>query len=381
MMFDGIIQKLDNYFSKDEEEQIDKQRLTIKSLQTQLESREDHIFKLGSDIALLQKSLSEAKEMSLMAYLAAKEEAIGDVLNNNRTKMKSSIRKHLGRPLSYWCLDNNDKVPNISIEGESYDQIANKALNYVIDYMTYTPDTKETWQSANTSLTRKKGDCFAGYEEIYTEDGIKRIDQIKEGDKILSYDFKTKKYINKKVIAHWVKGKLPIKRVHLRNGQSFDVTEDHPMWSRIGQKNSIYEKTPLSKIDLSRWWKRKIPIAKLIPYKKSKPLFPIDLYRVIGHYIAEGWSEPGKVSSSGYELIEDIIPLLEKHNIPFSEYTNNSGVPCIRFLKGEFKDYLKGLKRNSRDITLYEEIITLPEEYLEELIYGMWLGERDEKYR
>jgi hypothetical protein len=50
-------------------------------------------------------------------------------------------------------------------------------------------------------------------------------------------------------------------------------------------------------------------------------------------------------------------------------------VPCITILKSDFKEYLKPLKNNSFDITLTEEILSLPEEFLEELLYGMWLGD------
>lgn len=263
-----------------------------------------------------------------------------------------------------------------------WDKKAIACLRYVKSNVRYvTDDSKwkvpEVWQEAYTTLGLKTGDCFAGYEQIYTEDGIKRIDEIKPGDRVLSYDFEEKEYVTKEVIAHWPKGALPIARVHLRNGQYFDVTEDHPMWCRINQKGpSVYEKRPLSEIDLSRWWKRKIPYAKKLPYAKSSPKFEKDLYRVLGHYLAEGtFDGQSKVESSGYELIEEIIPLLEKHEVPFSEYTNNSGVPCIRFLKSDFKDYLKLQKTNSFDIHLLDEIVTLPEDYLEELLYGMWLGD------
>lgn len=254
-------------------------------------------------------------------------------------------------------------------------------LLFVQKYLKYTGDMEtkgqqEFWQNPEDTLTLQKGDCIAEYEEIYTIDGVKKAKDVKVGDMVLSYDFNTNEFVYKPIVNLWDKGVKKIKRVHLRNGQHVDVTDEHHMMVRTNQKgDSVYEKRDLKDVDLSRWWRRKVPIAKKIPYKKSVPVWDKELYRVIGHYLAEGWCDKYTVSSSGYELIEDIIPLLEKNNIPFSEHKNNSGVPYITFLKSDFKDYLKPLKRNSFDITLTEELLTLPEEYLEELLYGMWLGD------
>ena len=266
-------------------------------------------------------------------------------------------------------------------------------LKFTHNNLKYIGDTSnwgvgEYWQTPTETWTEKTlngktlryGDCFAGYEEIYTNKGIKKIENIKEGDVVLSYDFEKKDYIYKPVIKHWLKGKLQINRVHLRNGQWFDVSKNHPMWHRTSQKKSNYEKQNLSEIDLTRWWKRKIPIATKIPYIKSIPIFSKDIYKVIGHYIAEGWMDKGnhpkaRVCSSGYDMIEHIYPILKRNNIPFKEGKNGNGVPIITFGECELKQYLKGLKRNSFDITLYEELITLPKEYLKELIYGMWIGD------
>lgn len=240
-----------------------------------------------------------------------------------------------------------------------------KNLDKSGDYYLYPSET----------IAAKKGDCFAGYEEIYTIDGTKRIEDVKVNDLVLSYDFNKKEYVYKKVIKHWSKGELEINRVHLRNGQHFDLSEYHPMWVR-DFKTGSYKKQELSKINLDSWKDKKVPVTLKIPYTKSKPLFHKDLYRVIGHFLAEGWhSKDRKVGSSGYELVDYIIPLLEKHNVPFSEGHNGNNIPTINFLKSDFKEYLKTLKSNSFDIHIGEDILSLPEEYLEEFMYGVWLGD------
>lgn len=263
------------------------------------------------------------------------------------------------------------------------DKTAIQVVNKVNQRLVYLADSansgrKEDWNRPIETHNTKKGDCISNYEEIYTKDGIKKVGELKEGDIVLSYDFNKKGYCYKPLVKIWEKGELPIKRVHLRNGQYIDITDNHPLWVRTKQKDNKYEKKYLKDIDLTKWWKRKLPIAKKIPYEITKGIndwLDEDLMFVIGHYLAEGWKEKHKVQSSGYELIEYIIPILERKEIPFTEYKNNSGVPCIRFLKSDFKEYLKTLKENSFDIHLPEHIFHQTKDKLKALLDGFYLGD------
>jgi len=333
---------------------------------------------LEADNSLLTKQIE-----ALMIKQQSKDKELEEYWNNKikpTTSIKYSARDGKLMNIIDFFNKNNDKVPTMT--GSSGDVLANNILKYVQKNVKYTKDIitsgrSEQWQWANETMATKTGDCFAGYEEIYTKEGLKKIETIKEGDEVLSYDFENQEFVYKPIIAFWSKGKLQVNRIHFRNGQHIDVSENHPMWVRTLQNKSVYDKQYLSDIDLARWWKRKVPIAKKIPYLKSQslPIFEKELYIVIGHFIAEGWVDNYKVCSSGYELNEYIIPLLEKYEIPFSESKNNNGVPIINFLSSNLKDYLKSLKSNSFDIHLPQEIKTLPEEYLELLLYGMWLGD------
>lgn len=272
-----------------------------------------------------------------------------------------------------------------SIKGSADDK-AMWCQQWTVRNITYISDKasagiSECWQFPNETLVTRRGDCIAEYEKIYTIDGVKSAKDIKVGDQVLSYDFDNKKFVYKPIVKKWDKGELPVKRVHLRNGQYIDVTDNHHMLMRTNQTgDSIYKQKDLKDVDLTRWWKRKAPIAKKIPYGicNIADLTVAHCY-IIGHFIAEGWVSDSHVNSSGYELIEYIIPLLEKYNIPFSEYKNNSGVTCIRFLKSDFKDYLKFFKTNSFDIHIPEEIFHLPDYKLEALLDGMWLGDGTKK--
>jgi len=268
---------------------------------------------------------------------------------------------------------------DVACDKRFHDYVAHEILKYVRSSIKYTSDVGENWQTAEETFDRKRGDCIAKWEEIITKDGIKSAEEIKVGDIVLSYDFNKKDYVYKPIINVWNKGIKDIKRVHFRNGQHIDVTEEHHMLVRQHQKKSEYVKTDLKDVDLTRWWKRKVPIAIKIPYEVTAGInvwLDEDLMFIIGHFLAEGWhGKDGKVGTCGYEINEYIIPLLEKKDIPFTEGKNNSGVPTINFLKSDFKHYLRTLKNNSFDIHLPEHIFHQSENKLTALLNGFWLGD------
>ena len=241
---------------------------------------------------------------------------------------------------------------------------------------------KENWWfpfELETALKKNLGgDCIALYEEIHVKGGLKKVGDLKVGDMVLSYDWSKKEYCYKPITKIWEKGKLPIKHVFFRNGQKVDVTHDHPFWTRtnVNSVESKYEKTLLKDIDLTRYWKRKIPTAKKLPYEiQDVSWFNEELCFVTGHFIAEGWKDEKHVCTSGYDVPDEIIPKLEQNNIPYSEFSNNSGVPCLRFLSSDFKDFLKILKENSFDIHLPEMIFHLPKKKLQAFLDGYFLGD------
>ena len=325
---------------------------------------------------VLKNSLFEALE----SILKGTQVDMPCYINKRKVKDKG-ISISLGQMIRPEQFEVQKLKKSLKLTGKVYNDVYT-AGNWMAANVTWTDDKNldnsgDYYLYPEETLVFRKADCFAGYEEIYTASGTKKISEIKAGDIVLSYDFDTKKFVYKKISKHWSKGKLQVNRVHLRNGQHIDVSEDHPMWVRDKYKDNSYIKKPLSQIDLTKWYKRKIPIAVKIPYNIVQPKWHKDLYVVMGHFLAEGWTDKKrrKASSSGYDLMEHIIPLLEKHNIPFTEYRNNSGVPCINFLKSEFKDWLLLHKTNSFDIHIAEEVLSSPPEYLEALLYGMWLGD------
>ena len=358
------------------------------SLQREIYSQNQEIRDLQEDVAYYEKENkpSEDEVFWTNKYRKATVEYSGRYLPNGE-RYVFDVRNCLA-PESPAIKDVLRRF-DIGGSGRTDDEKAYDCFRWVRHNIRYEYDidnygVTEYWALPFETLKQKDGDCVFVEEEIYTKEGIKKVGDLKVGELILSYDFEQQKFVYKPIRNIIKKGKLPLKRVHFRNGTDIFVTENHPMIVRKNQTgNSQYIKQHLSDIDLTRWWKRKVPVAMSIPYEtKDVEWLNVELCYVIGHFLAEGWVEGGHVSSSGYETIESIIPLLELNNVPFSEYKNNSGVPCIRFLKSNFKDFLKSILTNSFDLHLPEWVFHLPKEKLKAIFDGYYLGDghREDKY-
>lgn len=267
---------------------------------------------------------------------------------------------------------------------DTNDEKMYKIEQWVIDNIEYKSDESnygktEYWAYPTLTFNKKSGDCIANYEELWTKEGLKKVGDLKIGDVVLSYDFNKKKYCYKPIIKIWEKGELPIFRVHFRNGTWIDVTEDHPFWIRQTQQNSEYKKCYLKDIDLSRWWKRKIPCVKKLPYEvKDIEWLTEDLCFVIGYFLAEGWvlKDRYEVCIGGYDIPDHIVPILDINDIPYGmSLRSKDGLPRIRFKNSKLKTYLNRLKTNSFNINIPEEIFYLPENKLQKLIDGHFLGD------
>jgi hypothetical protein len=227
-------------------------------------------------------------------------------------------------------------------------------------------------------------DCVWVEEEVFAKDGVKKIKDLVVGDMVLSYDFVTQVFVYKPVIMVMDKGLLPCKEITLKNNYTIIITEDHLLWVRTNQGqvhgkkvSSKYEKRKFSDIDLTRWWKRKLPIAKKIPYKIIDiEWLSEDICFLLGHILAEGWTtEHDRYYTSGREIDEYIIPILDSNNIPYARHTNNSDVPYITFYKSTFREYLREMVFNSFDIRVPEEIFHLPPNKIQKFMDGYFLGD------
>jgi hypothetical protein len=314
----------------------------------------------------------------LYAILASKYTYSKDTTYNPAGKLNSiDYRQYL----QIGNLQVKNMVNTIVTPADTNDQKADKILIWVQENIPYVSDeaqyhVPEYWAKPTETLKSRRGDCVAEYEEIYTSKGLKKVGDLKLGDFVLSYNFESKNFCYKPIVNIWEKGKLPVYRVRFRNGTWVDITEDHPFWVRRTYKPNPYVKVKLKDIDLTRWWTRKIPCVKKLPYKvKDIKWLTKDLCFVIGHFLAEGDIDKSHVRTSGFAIPEKIVSILKNSKVPYSITKNNSGVPYLSFLKSKFKDYLKLCVTNSFNIHLPEEIFYLPEDKLKSLIDGHFLGD------
>jgi RHS repeat-associated protein len=80
--------------------------------------------------------------------------------------------------------------------------------------------------------------CFVAGTPIHTVDGLKPIEQIKVGDKVLSYDEKTKQLEYKTVASTFFGVKTNIVKLRIEGEKAiFTTTNEHPFYAKIKQKS------------------------------------------------------------------------------------------------------------------------------------------------
>lgn len=356
---------LDKYFSKDEKKTIEELKDIIEELRDEKDKQKEHRDYWNSkhtrkDIKYRRPIYVEENNwrnhnVSVVDFIMPHDFEIQDRIKSNNLQVDNPLKI-------------DEIVPKI------YDEAKR---NYNYEYDSKHLGMSEFWKFPPETMASDGGDCIANYEQIYTKNGLKKVGELEKGDIVLSYDFEEREFVYKPITKIWEKGELEVKRVHLRNGTNIDITANHPLWHRKnanGEPN--YEKKYLEDIDMSKWWRRKLPTVKKLDYEVNDiDWLTEDLCFVLGHWLAEGWKCNSKVDTSGYEIDKEILPRLDKHDISYRRYEKGNGVPCANIHKSKFTEYLKGIKENSFDINLPEEIFHLPENKLKALIDGFFLGD------
>jgi len=232
---------------------------------------------------------------------------------------------------------------------------------------------EEHWKSPKETVRDRGGDCIGENEKIWTKRGLIKAKDVLKSDRVLSYNFDLKKHEYKHILKIWKKGVKQLYRVHFSNGTFIEVTGNHKMI--VKDKEEYFTKT-VNELDVYKRDKPRVPTFRNLPYKiKDISWLNEDLCFLIGHYVAEGYNDTKHIRTCGYDCIDEIIPLLKKNNIPYSLYFNKKKLPIITYLKPPFKEYLRGLKTNCRNITLYDELLNLPKIKLQKIIDGFFLGD------
>ena len=86
-------------------------------------------------------------------------------------------------------------------------------------------------KNGRAKICNKKGECFVAGTLILTCNGLKKIEEIKLGDLVWSYNEKTGKKELKKVANTFVRTAYQLVFLHLGN-QTVKTTLEHPFYVR-----------------------------------------------------------------------------------------------------------------------------------------------------
>lgn len=95
---------------------------------------------------------------------------------------------------------------------------------------------KENYEAKEGIVINQGGtDCFAESTMVHTDSGPKKITELKEGDKVLSFDETTKQEVYNRVknVFRYNNQKKTIK-VKLKNGKEIIATDDHEFYYEGG---------------------------------------------------------------------------------------------------------------------------------------------------
>lgn len=157
-------------------------------------------------------------------------------------------------------------------------------------------------------------DCLDKDTLVLMAEGYrKKISDIKPGEYVLSYNFKTKKYESKKVLKSVDKGLLPTKEIKFRNGTSAFATDSHEWFTISRNTGKVRVKNTKSLNNKLEYIPQAIGFCE---YATDMLTIPEDVYAkayLTGMYIAEGHRRPTKKAFFISQLKEDTRKILKNY--------------------------------------------------------------------
>ena len=188
-----------------------------------------------------------------------------------------------------------------------------KIWNYVIKAIEYKYDAVDNWQYHPITILRKFGDCLPEDTFLTTSDGnLFEIKDSKCGMEIIGLNGEPTKILNV-----WNKGTLSTKRFSLSNKSVLECTSNH----------KVFVVTPLGDIREILASELKVgdellSINKLKLKKGAKQEeIPLDMLKLYGLHIADGWVEDSRFSISGKDGFEK-----EAQKMWVKEYCESHGL-------------------------------------------------------
>lgn len=109
------------------------------------------------------------------------------------------------------------------------------------------------------------GSCFlAGTKILMFDNSLKNIEDVKVGDKVLSYDFRTKKIVSQMVLEL----EMPIRNHYynliLEDETILKVTDEHPLYSKIAGKNVWASINPENTLKYDKMFVQKLNLGDYV---------------------------------------------------------------------------------------------------------------------
>jgi|GEM_PF-3798434 len=234
-------------------------------------------------------------------------------------------------------------------------------FNWVKKNIQYRGDVfcRDSYHLPIRTIELQSGDCFPLTQKVIVKNKetgeyeLPELGNLKDcysKYEALSYNFLNQEWEFKNIL-NWInKGKKQVVEARLKNGVTFEATSDHKVFVVEGQEKrefKILEKE-LSRIDLTRSWKKRLLTAYKIPSLNkeydSKKLWLYGMYAAEGYCSNEGWKVQ-IVNDDKYVQMET-AGRLNNLNVPFS-ISKREEHAFVTVLEPQFKEELKKIGRTS----------------------------------
>jgi len=233
--------------------------------------------------------------------------------------------------------------------------------------------------------------CFAAGTLITTSEGLKPIEEVRKGDKVLTH---TNTF--KDVVVPMVKRKKGIYELKVMGSPVTYVTEEHPIYVREMSRDwDSVNRTNVRKWSKPKWVEAKdleprkhfVGMSENIESKNPYNISHEDAW-LIGRYVADGYVRNGKrtgrknsynnqiIYCVGKDKLDAFKSLITSYNVGVSE--ERTSYKC-RIINKRLMDLCLAAGRGSENKRVPSYILDLPNDILESFLDGYMSGDGNEK--
>jgi len=200
-------------------------------------------------------------------------------------------------------------------------------------------ETTDTYliSSSVSDIIVHNSPCFIAGTKIHTEEGIKNIEDVEEGDKVITFNHDTDAAEYKEVIELMFKEKENVVKYTFENGSELTGTKDHPLYV-VGKGYASF--LPNQTLEDSGLTVEQIEVGDEVLH--------IDNYGVT---ITE-------IQDVGFEDVYNLKKVKDNHNFYANDFlVHNRFVPPCCFIAGTEIKLANGDSKNIEDIIVGDEVI------------------------